>query len=102
MSMNMSSDVSTSAKYFYVDNIYVMSQNLELKTGVLTNNPASTLHIPLNSSLYYHIMIMDPKMQWSLYEIPDGHQIYLTFDNILNVSIGVYMKVECDMFRCLV
>ena len=92
--MNTSSDVATSAKYFYVDNIYVISQNLELKTGVLTNNPASTLHIPLNSSLYYHIMIMDPKMQWSLYEIPDGHQIYLTFNDTSDVSIGLYMKVE--------
>ena len=91
-SMNMTPD----EKHFYVDNIYVMSQSLQMKPGEISNDPRTTIPIAINDSLAYHITVSDPKVQWTIYE-SDTPQIYLDIfphkpDN--PHSIGFYMKVS--------
>ena len=80
----------------YVDNIYVMSQSLQMEPGEISNDPRTTIPIAINDSLAYHITMSDPKVQWTLYE-SDTPQIYLDLfpynpDN--PHSIGFYMKVS--------
>ena len=90
--MNMTPD----EKHFYLDNIYVMSQSLQMEPGEISNDPRTTIPIAINDSLAYHITMSDPKVQWTLYE-SDTPQIYLDLfpynpDN--PHSIGFYMKVS--------
>ena len=86
-SMNMTSD------FFNLD--YVMSQSLQVKPGDISNDPRTTIHIAINDSLIYHIIVSDPKMQWTLYKSPHTPQIYLDqFPHTPPRSVGFYMKVS--------
>ena len=91
--MNMTSD----EEQLYVDNIYVMSKSLQMKPGDLTNDPTTTIRIAINDSLMYHIIISDPKVQWTLYE-SDTPQIYLDLLRLPYYphSVGFYIKVYFD------
>ena len=88
-SMNMTSD----EEQLYVDNIYVMSQSHQVEPGDITDDPRTTIQIPINDSLAYHIIVSDPKMQWTLYE-SDTPQIYLKLFPYAPRSVGFYMKVS--------
>ena len=94
LSMNISSEVAMSTKHFYLDNICVMAQSLQVKTGVITDDPRNTIQIPINGTLFYHIIMTDPKMLWtpSQSNNPQVYQIYYQIDNISR-SVGINMKV---------
>ena len=88
-SMNMTPD----AEHLYVDYDNVISQILQMEPGDITNDPRTTIQIPINDSLTYHIIVSDPKMQWTLYE-SDAPQIYLDLFPYTPRSVGFYMKVS--------
>ena len=85
-------------KHFYVDNINVMSKSLKMDPRDITDDPRTTIQIPIVDSLMYLIIISDPKLQWTLYE-SDTPQIYLDLipysQGAYNPhSVGFYMKVK--------
>ena len=88
-SMNMTSDV----EQLYVDYNNVISQSLQMEPGDISNDPKTTISIPINHSLMYNIIVSDPKMQWTLYE-SDTPQIYLDLFPYTPRSVGFYMKVS--------
>ena len=88
-SMNMTSD----AEHLYVDYYNAISQILQVEPGDISNDPRTTIHIAINDSLIYHIIVSDPKMQWTLYE-SDTPQIYLKLFPYAPRSVGFYMKVS--------
>ena len=88
-SMNMTSDV----EQLYVDYNNVISQSLQMEPGDISNDPRTTISIPINHSLMYNIIVSDPKMQWTLYE-SDTPQIYLDLFPYTPRSVGFYMKVS--------
>ena len=90
-SMNMTSD----EEQLYVDDLFVMSQSLQVDPGEISDDPRTTIQIPINDSLMYHIVISDPKMQWTLYESVDIPQIYLYLRNT-HRSGAFYMQVDID------
>ena len=96
LSMNISSRIAMSTKHFYMDNICVMAQSLQVKTGDITDDPRTTLQIPINGTLIYHIVMTDPKMLWtpSQSNNPQVYQIYYQINNFsVPASIGISMKV---------
>ena len=80
-------------KHLYVDNGYVMSQSLQMEPRDITDDPRTTIHIPINDSLKYQIIISDPKIQWTLY-LSDTPQVYLDLTPYSHRSVGFYMKIS--------
>ena len=89
-SMNMTSD----AEHLYVDYYNAISQILQMEPGDISNDPRTTIHIAINDSLTYHIIVSDPKMQWTLYKSADTPQTYLDLFPSTPRSVGFYMKVS--------
>ena len=85
-SMNMTSD----EEQLYVDDLFVMSQSLQVDPGEISDDPRTTIQIPINDSLMYHIVISDPKMQWTLYEY---HVFMAQGNNYTNQTRFIYIRL---------
>ena len=85
-SMNMTSD----AEHLYVDYYNAISQILQMEPGDISNDPRTTIHIAINDSLTYHIIVSDPKMQWTLYEY---HVFMAQGNNYTNQTRFIYIRL---------
>ena len=90
LSINISFEVAMSTKHFYMDNIYVMAQSLKVKTGDITDDSRNTIQIPINGTLFYHIIMTDPKMLWTPSQ-SNNPQVYYNY--LIDKSVGIFMKV---------
>ena len=88
-SMNMTSD----EEQLYVDDLFVMSQSLQVDPGEISDDPRTTIQIPINDSLMYQIIISDPKIQWTLF-LSDTPQVYLDLVPYNHRSVGFYLKIS--------
>ena len=84
-----------------------MGQNLEVRSGSITNRPTASLRIPVDDSLTYFIYILDSKIHFPTYDRTMINGIAIEryakpVSNMIAIKVDIFLFIQPEMQKILV